>query len=130
MTNVVWTNTVNGRTGTASGTNAWCAPNITLLTSKTNLIIVTATTTSWCANYGGNTTFNDTLKLVWSPIRVSLAVRGNDAVLTWIGGAGPYSVHRTSDLIRFDWGAFVLDAKSPLIMPLGEAPEYFRLVGQ
>ncbi|MBI4325028.1 MAG: immunoglobulin domain-containing protein, partial [Chloroflexi bacterium] len=59
VTKVAWENRANGAKGTASGTNIWSATGVPLRGSQTNLITVTATTTSWAPAYGGNTTFND-----------------------------------------------------------------------
>jgi hypothetical protein len=60
---VAWTNTLNGASGLAAGGNAWTATGIPLEPFATNLIRLTATTTSWSAGYGGNTTFSTTLSV-------------------------------------------------------------------
>ena len=76
---------------------------IPLVANKTNLIIVTATTTSWAPAYGGNTTFNDTLTVIQSPLRATLMLQGTNAVLNWTGGGPPYRVQRATDLAAGDW---------------------------
>jgi len=70
ITQVRWT-TVNKATGFATGKNAWAVTNIPLVANKTNLVIVTATTTSWAPAFGGNTTFNDTLTVVSMPAKTT-----------------------------------------------------------
>jgi predicted esterase len=61
VTQVTWQNVANKTKGDAAGANTWSATAIPLLPDKTNVIIVTATTTSWAPAFGGHTTFNDTL---------------------------------------------------------------------
>jgi len=50
----------------------WNATGFPLLADKTNVVIVTATATSWAPAFGGNTTFNDTLTVVCMPITLTL----------------------------------------------------------
>ena len=61
VTSVAWTNSLGG-SGTASGTSSWSIANLPLMVGD-NLINVTATGTSYSANNGGVTTFNDTIKV-------------------------------------------------------------------
>jgi predicted esterase len=103
VTNVAWQNTANNRTGTATGTNNWSVTGIPLQTSRTNLIIVTGTTTSWAPAFSGNTTFNDTLTVIQSPLRATLTLQGTNAVLKWLGGGPPYGVQRATDLASPTW---------------------------
>jgi hypothetical protein len=103
VTNVAWQNTANNRTGTATGTNNWSVTGIPLQTSRTNLIIVTGTTTSWAPAFSGNTTFNDTLTVIQSPLRATLTLQGTNAVLKWLGGGPPYGVQRATDLASPAW---------------------------
>lgn len=65
ISRVEWTNTTTGGTGLAAGTEAWSATGIRLAAPVTNFLILTATTTSWSAGYGGTTMFNDTLTVTW-----------------------------------------------------------------
>ena len=61
VTQVAWSNSLGG-SGTASGTSNWSINNLPL-TPGANLIQVVATGTSYSAQYGGATTFNDTIKV-------------------------------------------------------------------
>jgi hypothetical protein len=68
--------------------DVWNAMGIPLQANRTNLVIVTATTTSWAPAFGGNTTFNDTLAVVSLPMgamRATLALQGSGATLNWTG---------------------------------------------
>ena len=100
---VAWENTANHRTGTASGTNAWSVAGIPLFANSTNLVIVTGTTASWAPAFGGNTTFNDTLTVIQSPVRATLTLQGTNAVLKWLGGGPPYGVQRATGLASPAW---------------------------
>jgi poly(3-hydroxybutyrate) depolymerase len=103
VTKVAWENTSSNTKGNASGTNAWSVTGIPLRASSTNLIVVTGTTTSWAPAFGGNTTFNDTLTAIQSPLRATLTWQGTNAVLKWLGGGPPYDVQRATDLTSPAW---------------------------
>jgi hypothetical protein len=64
---VTWTNYQNGQlavgSGTATGRTHWAITNLSLSAGCTNLIVVTATTTSYNASLAGHTTFNGTLRV-------------------------------------------------------------------
>jgi hypothetical protein len=127
-----WENTANSRTGIALGSETWTVTGIPLAANRTNLLIVTATTTSWALGYGGNTTFNDTLSVIQSPLRAALTLQGTNAVLTWTGGGPPCRVQRATDLTAGDWTDFLPDATPPVLLPLPLAGEatFYRIVGQ
>ena len=59
VSSITWANN-RGGSGTATGTDDWSVPSVTLQTG-TNIITVTATGTSWVKYYGGTTTFSDVL---------------------------------------------------------------------
>jgi pimeloyl-ACP methyl ester carboxylesterase len=132
ITNVTWTNASSSSFGSASGTNTWSVTGIPLVPAATNSIIVTATTTSWATAIGGNTTFNDTLMVIQSPILATLSLRGTNALLTWTGGAGPYHVQRATDLVAGDWTELSSNATPPLILPVppGSQAAFYRIGGQ
>jgi len=130
VTKVAWENTANGAKGTASGTNTWSATGVPLRGSRTNLIIITATTTSWAPAYGGNTTFNDALTVIQSPLSATLVLQGTDALLNWTGGGTPYCVQRATDLAVGDWIDFLPNATPPVTLPLTGQRGFYRLVGQ
>jgi poly(3-hydroxybutyrate) depolymerase len=72
VTLVTWTNfqstTFNG---VASGTTNWSVTNVSLNSSLTNFVLVTGFGTSWYPSLGGNTTFNDTLTVIFPPVITS-----------------------------------------------------------
>jgi hypothetical protein len=128
---VVWTNTANQATGDASGSNPWTATGIPLQANKTNLISVIATTTAtWAPAFGGNTTFNDTLTVIQSPVRATLTLQGTGVLLNWTGGGPPYRVQRASDLAAGDWSDLRSNATPPVTLPLTGQAGFYRLVGQ
>jgi predicted esterase len=128
VTQVAWTNFANNARGLASGTSAWAVTGIPLSTNKTNVVVVTATTTSWAPAYGGSTSFNDTLIVIQSPIRVTLALRGTNALLDWTGGGPPYRVQWTTNLVAGDWVDFP-ESTPPLTLPSDTAAGFYRIVG-
>jgi poly(3-hydroxybutyrate) depolymerase len=130
VTSVTWTNLANGAKGNASGTNAWSATGIRLPANRTNLVIVTATTTSWAPAYGGNTTFNDTLTVLQSPLGATLTLQGTSAVLNWAGGGPPYRVQRATDLVAGDWTDLLTNAVPPVPLALEGNAAFYRIIGQ
>ena len=127
---VTWTNYANNATGVASGTNDWSVTNIPLVAGRTNVVVVVGTTTSWAAAFGGNTTFNDALTVIQSPIRAMLTLQETNALLSWTGGGPPYHVQRATDLIVGDWTDFLPDATPPVSLPLDGPAGFYRIVGQ
>ena len=68
VTQVTWTNYQDVTlSGIAIGTNNWSVSNLPLSGARTNNLLVTAKGTSWYPTLGGNTTFNDTLKVIFPP---------------------------------------------------------------
>ena len=127
---LAWTNTASQTGGVADGTNPWTAQAIPLLANKTNVVIVTATTTSWAPAYGGTTTFNDTLTVIQSPLQATLSWQGSQALLNWTGGGPPYRVQRATDLAAGDWTDFLNDATPPVPLPLTGHAGFYRILGQ
>jgi len=106
--------------------------NVPLVANKTNIVVVVGTTTSWAPAYRGNTTFNDALIVIQSPIQASLTLQATGALLNWTGGGPPYCVQRATDLAVGDWTDFLPDAMPPVTLPLPLAGEagFHRIVGQ
>lgn len=127
---VTWTNYANNAKGLASGTNLWRAANIPLVANKTNVIAVVATTTSWAPALGGNTTFNDTLTVIQSPLRATLTLQDTNAVLNWTGGGPPFRVQRATDLAVGDWTDFLNNASPPVPLPSTGQAGFYRILGQ
>ncbi|MCI0623616.1 MAG: immunoglobulin domain-containing protein [Acidobacteria bacterium] len=128
---VTWENTTTRIKGTASGTNLWTANAIPLVSNKTNVVVVTGTmNTTWAPAYGGSTTFNDTLSVICSPVRVTMAVQGTDAILNWSGGVPPFHVQRRTEITAADWLTFLMNAVPPLRVPLQRPAEFYRIAGQ
>jgi len=130
VTRVSWTNIANRANGDALGVNSWSANGIPLQPDKTNLITLTATTTSWAAGFGGNTTFNDTLTVICSPIRAALTMQGGGTVLNWTGGAPPYAVQRATDLGKSDWADLLPEAIPPVSLPMESGAGFYRVRGK
>lgn len=130
VSKVTWQNTANNRTGTAFGANTWNVTDVPLVLNRTNLIILTATTTSWSAGSGGNTTFNDTLAVIQAPIRAMLSWQGTNAVLNWTGGGPPFSVQLATDFTLGDWTDRFLNVTPPVTLSLTGMAGFYRIVGQ
>lgn len=136
VTSVAWENTANNRTGIAWGfamdSNTWTitSPDVPLTPNRTNVVIVTGTTTSWASASGGNTTFNDTLTVVCSPVQATLALQGTAALLNWTGGGPPYRIQRATNLIAAGWTDVLSDATPPVILPATGSSGFYRIVGQ
>jgi poly(3-hydroxybutyrate) depolymerase len=129
---ITWQNQANGRTGMGSGTKAWSATGLPLVANQTNLIIVTARTISWWPAYGGYTTFNDTLTVIQTPLRATVARQGTRTLLNWNGGGPPYGVQRASNLAVADWTDVLTNVTPPveLPQPLAGQAGFYRIVGQ
>ncbi len=130
VTRMAWENAANKLTGIAEGSNAWSVADIPLVAGKTNVVIVTGTTTSWAPACGGNTTFNETLMVVCSPIHATLTLETTTALLHWTGGGSPYRIQRASDLFASDWTNVLSDAIAPVILPVTGSCGFYRIVGQ
>lgn len=131
VTLIAWTNLANNVNGTAVGSNAWTVANVPVVAGQTNLIIVTATTTSWSPAYRGNTTFNDTLTVTPSPmIQLTLTLQGTEALLNWTGVGPPYRIQRATDLVVGDWTDFLTNATPPVSVPVTGQVGFYRVAGQ
>jgi hypothetical protein len=130
VTEVAWTNFANSAKGIALGASVWTATNIPLVANRTNVVVVVGRTTSWAPAYGGNTTFNDTLTVIQSPIRAGLTLQGTEAILNWTGGGPPYRVQRASDLAASDWTDILTDATPPVTLSLNDPACFYRVVGR
>jgi poly(3-hydroxybutyrate) depolymerase len=65
---VNWTNYESTITrGAATGTTAWAITNVVLRSTVTNFVLVAGTGTSYYPPFGGITTFNDTLAVIFPP---------------------------------------------------------------
>ncbi len=130
VTNVSWENAANRLKGVATGSNVWSVAGIPLVPGKTNVVVVTGTTSSWAPACGGNTTFSQTLMVVCSPIQATLTTEGSTALLSWTGGGPPYRVQFATGLAGGDWTDLLLDATSPLSLSLTNRSGFYRIVGQ
>ena len=128
VTQVTWKNNSSGRTGPVQGTNAWSASNIPLLANRTNTVLVTATTTSWSAGYGGNTTFSDSLAVRYLPLVANLSLQGPDLILSWTGGVAPFDVERATELETSHWTVVRTNATPPVALPRQSDAEFYRVV--
>jgi uncharacterized repeat protein (TIGR03803 family) len=125
---ITWTNTTLGVTGTASGSNTWGA-SVPLRTGQTNLLLVTGTSVSWSPVLGGNTTFNDSLNLLSSPIHASLSFQNGGLVLNWTGGAPPFQVQMTTDLAGGNWQSFGTNVTPPITLSPTDPAQFYRILG-
>lgn len=129
VTQVIWTNSASTANGVASGSNDWSVTGIPLQANKTNVVIVTGTTTSWAPALGGNTTFNDTLTVIQSPIQATVAWQGTDLILSWTGGGPPYHVQRATGVTIGDWAGYLSNAIPPVTLPRTNQAGFYRICG-
>ena len=130
VTRVTCSNLTYNLTASTSGTYSWTAPNVPLRAGNTNLITVTAATTSWASAYGGETTFSDALTVFSSPIRASLSLGPTGTLLNWTGGTAPFQVERATELTPADWIVILTNATPPVTLPLDAPIGFYRIVGQ
>ncbi len=130
VTQVAWTNVATKLSGIAPGSNVWRVTGIPLAANRTNTIIVTASTTSWSAGYGGHTTFNNTLPVACYPIRAALRLQGAGATLDWTGGGPPYRMQRMSNLAAGNWTDIMSNAASPVAIFLDWATGFYRIISE
>jgi hypothetical protein len=128
VTKVTWKNNSFGGTGVVLGTNAWSASNIPLLANRTNTVLVTASTTSWSAGYGGNTTFSDSLAVRYLPLVANLSLQGPDLILSWTGGVAPFDVERATELETSHWTVVRTNATPPVALSGQSGAEFYRVV--
>jgi hypothetical protein len=130
VTSVGWTNFTTNAKGVAVGSNTWSASGIPLGQAKTNVIVIAATTTSWASAYGGNTTFNVTVRVAAYPIRATLALQGTNSLLNWTGGGPPFAVQRAASLTAPQWADFLSEATPPILLPMDAPAGFYRVVGR
>ncbi len=129
VSRVYWENVTAHAKGDAQGANPWKAA-IPLQPGSTNVIVVTATTPSGFPVNGGETTFNETISVVSSPVVVSLSLQGPALVLSWTGGDGPFTVQRAIDLGRADWEDFRVGVTSPVLVEPEGKPQFYRVLAR
>ncbi len=129
VTRVTCSNLTFNLSASTSGTNSWTASNVPLRAGNTNLITVTAATTSWASAYGGETTFSDALSVFSSPIRASLSLGATGTLLNWTGGTSPFQVERATELTPADWIVILTNATPPVDLPVGADAEFYRVSG-
>jgi hypothetical protein len=130
VTGVTWLNMANNRTNTAVGTNDWTALDMPLEPDKTNTIVVAAAAKNAVLNGGGTTTFSTTLRVVSSPIRVTLASPLGAVFLNWTGGAPPYRVQQTIDPVLGPWTDVRTGAIPQIWLPRLEKHQFYLIIGQ
>ena len=129
VSGITWTNATFGVSGSASGSNIWSASNVPLRSGQTNLLLVTGTTVSWSPVLGGNTTLNDWLNLLSSPIHASLSVQNGGLVLNWSGGAPPFQVQMTTNLAANNWQLVGTNVMPPMPVSRNDPAEFYRILG-
>jgi poly(3-hydroxybutyrate) depolymerase len=128
---VRWTNTLARAGGIAGGTNTWTAVGIPLQRPGANRIVVTATTTSWSAEFGGVTTFNAELAVQQAaPIYATITRSEANLVLNWIGGAPPFRVERLNAVANGDWIGMLDNAVAPVALTNDAGSAFYRIAGQ
>ena len=66
------------------------------------------------------------------PLKIRSATRnGNNLLITWGGGTGPYQLQHSSTLTTDSWtNVGAPTSNFSAIVPIGAGPEYFRVMGQ
>jgi uncharacterized repeat protein (TIGR03803 family) len=129
VSSVTWTNTTLGFSGNASGSTAWIAAGVPLRSGQTSLLLVTGSTVSWSPVLGGNTTINDSLNLLSSPIHASLGWQNGGLLLNWTGGAAPFQVQMTTNVASGNWQLFRTKAMPPITLSPTDPAEFYRVLG-
>jgi poly(3-hydroxybutyrate) depolymerase len=87
--------------GAASGTTSWMITNVLAQSIVRNVVGVTGSGTSWYASFGGKTTFNDTLTVIFPPFITlqpdTQAVNEGDTVTLAV------AVNPTAPSPRYQW---------------------------
>ena len=127
---VKWTNLLNQAGGLANGTDHWSVKGIPLKLNATNIITLTASTVCWAPGLGGNTTFSRTLLVARArEIQAAIALAPSGFTLNWTGGVGPFRIQQSLDLAKNTWLEAATNAISPLPLPRGPGPAFYRIIG-
>ena len=130
ITQVRWTNGVNRTGGPATGANEWLASGIPLQSNQTNIVVITATTTSWSPTTGGSTTVNATLFAACDiPLRATLIAGQSQLTLNWSGGVPPFRIQSAPDLSRPEWREMATNATPPITVPMQSPAMFYRVLG-
>jgi len=129
VSQIVWTNLLNRVGGPAVGVSPWTIEAIPLRHPGTNWILVTASTSTWIPEYGGTTTFNDTL-LVETPVSPRLTIGSQDhgLVLGWEADGEPWRLQRAFDLGGGEWTDVPEGVLAPVVLPAAHPEAFFRLI--
>ncbi len=126
---VSWINTATLTSAPASGYENWSARDIRLQANNTNIVIVTAKTTSWAPGIGGNTTINDTLAILSTPVRATLSAEAGGLLLHWTGGVPPFTVQSTAQLTSGNWQDLLTNAAPPVPLSPDNPSGFYRILG-
>jgi poly(3-hydroxybutyrate) depolymerase len=128
ITNLLWTNVVMRTGGTAIGSNDWSIPSIALREVETNVIVITAKTTSFSPQYGGTTTMTKTALVRGLPPLQLALWREAPMRLAWTGGEPPYRVQSSPDLTSDMWTDIPTNAVSPIKLEEDQSAAYYRVI--
>jgi len=130
ISNIIWENVTLAVSNNATGSNVWSAASIPLLPRQANLLLVTGTTVSWAPALGGNTTFNDSINLLSSPIQANLSLQSGTLNLDWTGGVAPYQVQMSTNLSSGVWTLIDAGVTPPVSLSPDHQAAFYRIVGQ
>ena len=129
ISRITWANNRGGN-GTATGTNIWSVPTVPLQNGG-NLITIMATGTAWVLAYAGNTTFSDAIQIrrTASPI-LSVTRTNGFAQISWVGGAAPYSLERSTNIASATWETILTTSTNSAGVQTDQTGAYFRVGSQ
>lgn len=128
ITNLLWTNVVLRSGGPGIGTGDWSIPNIALREAATNVIVITAKTTSWSPQYGGTTTITKTALVRGLPPLQLALTQGDPMRLAWTGGEPPYQVQSSLEAAADQWTDIHTNAVSPIALEAGHPAAFYRII--
>ncbi len=102
-----------------------------LAPGRTNVVLVTASTTSWSPANGGETSLNDTLIVIHAPLHLSLRWQATALELDWTGAGPPYTIQQATALTAPDWTDLLRAATPPVTLssPPADGSRFYRVVG-
>jgi len=67
---------------------------------------------------------------VYTAITATITRNGTHVNVSWSGGAGPYTIQQTTNLLTGTWSNLLTTNGYSTTLPLANAPQFFRVKGQ
>jgi poly(3-hydroxybutyrate) depolymerase len=130
ISQVIWTNLAQRTGGLAAGTSSWTVQGASMISGRTNSLIVIASTISFAPASSGSTTFSDTILMRPAPpIMLRIYKQNDQAIVSWTGGKGPFRLQTATSCQPQEWTDLPVDNMDLWSGPMRDPAAFFRVQG-